>query len=321
MVGAGVHTTQTVGLALATDLAPVEAHPKIVGLMYVMLLLGMLVSALVFGHLLADFTPGKLVQVIQGSAVVTMALNLFSLWKQEPRDRTLAASIAPIPTFRESWDSMTEGGRATRRLLAIGLGTLGFSMQDVLLEPYGGQVLGLTVGDTTLLTATLATGGLFGFGLASRVLSRGADPIRMAGYGALAGIPGFLLVMLAVPWQSRPVFSLGVFLIGFGGGLFGHGTLTATMTLAPKDQAGLALGAWGAVQATAAGVALAVAGVMRDVLSALASTRGYGPATGYNLVYSLEVLLLAATILVMIPLLRRGPALGRATPGRLEAAE
>ncbi|NVO08192.1 MAG: PucC family protein, partial [Rhodoferax sp.] len=35
MVGAGLHTTQTVGLALATDLAPVESQPKVVGLMYV----------------------------------------------------------------------------------------------------------------------------------------------------------------------------------------------------------------------------------------------------------------------------------------------
>ena len=58
LVGAGLHTMQTVGLALATDLAPPESQPKVVGLMYVMLLVGMIVSALVFGALLADFTPG-----------------------------------------------------------------------------------------------------------------------------------------------------------------------------------------------------------------------------------------------------------------------
>jgi BCD family chlorophyll transporter-like MFS transporter len=58
LVGAGLHTTQTVGLALATDLAPVEDHPKVVGLMYVMLLTGMVFSALRFGYLLRDFSPG-----------------------------------------------------------------------------------------------------------------------------------------------------------------------------------------------------------------------------------------------------------------------
>ena len=57
LVGAGLHTIQTVGLALATDLAPTESQPKVVGLMYVMLLFGMIGSALLFGWFLADFTP------------------------------------------------------------------------------------------------------------------------------------------------------------------------------------------------------------------------------------------------------------------------
>ena len=123
---------------------------------------------------------------------------------------------------------------------------MAFSMEDVLLEPYGGQVLRLAVGDTTKLTAALAVGGLFGFWLASRILSRGADPFRMASFGALVGVPAFCLVILSAPLMSQWVFGLGTLLIGFGAGLFGHGTLTATMNLAPKGQSGLALGAWGA---------------------------------------------------------------------------
>ena len=59
LVGAGLHTTQTAGLALATDLAPVESQPKVVGLMYVMLLVGTMFSAMLFGHLLADFSPAR----------------------------------------------------------------------------------------------------------------------------------------------------------------------------------------------------------------------------------------------------------------------
>ena len=75
LVGVGLHTTQTVGLALATDLAPLESQPKVVGLMYVMLLLGTIASALLFGLMLADFSPARLIQVIQASAVVTIVLK------------------------------------------------------------------------------------------------------------------------------------------------------------------------------------------------------------------------------------------------------
>ena len=60
--------------------------------MYVSQLLGMIVSALVFGALLEEFTPARLIQVIQGSAVVTIALNLLALWKQETRLRGMLAT-------------------------------------------------------------------------------------------------------------------------------------------------------------------------------------------------------------------------------------
>ncbi len=306
LVGAGLHTTQTVGLALATDLAPTESQPKVVGLMYVMLLFGMIASALGFGALLANFSPGRLIQVIQGAALATIILNTVALWKQEPRRRTAAAqSRQPRPSFRESWESFISGDHAMRRLIVLGLGTMAFSMEDVLLEPYGGQILHLAVGDTTKLTATLAVGGLLGFWLASRVLSRGADPFRMVGYGVLVGIPAFLAVILAAPMASKMMFGGGTLLIGFGAGLFGHGTLTATMNLAPPHQTGLALGAWGAVQASAAGLAIALGGIIRDVVAGIAPQTMFGAAIAYDVVYGIELVLLMATIVTMIPLMRR----------------
>ncbi len=110
LVGAGLHITQTAGLALATDLVPQESQPKVVGLMYVMLLAGMIVSALAFGAALADFSPGRLVQVIQASAVATLVLNSIALWKQESRDRSRTVKPAVEPTFRESWETFAHGG-------------------------------------------------------------------------------------------------------------------------------------------------------------------------------------------------------------------
>jgi len=310
LVGAGVHTVQTAGLALATDLTPVESHPKVVGLMYVMLLAGMIVSALAFGAALANFSPGRLVQVIQGAAVATILLNLAAMWKQETRRPPRgAAAPAADPTFSEAWATFCQGGHAIRRLVVVGIGTVAFGMADILLEPYGGQVLHFTVGATTKLTALLALGGLLGFSWASHVLGRGGDPYRMTQAGALIGLPGFLLVIFSAPMGIPWVFLVGNFMIGFGGAVFGHGTLTATMNAAPKDQAGLALGAWGAVQATGAGLGIAVSGVIRDVVNAVLGTMQGpwglpGAASGYMTVYGLEITLLVATVIATIPLIR-----------------
>ena len=311
LVGAGVHTVQTAGLALATDLTPAESHPKVVGLMYVMLLIGMIVSALVFGAVLVDFSPGRLVQVIQSAALVTMLLNGVAMWKQETRRSTRGVvPAAQDPTFRESWLKFCEGDDTIRRLVIVGLGTMAFGMADILLEPFGGHVLHLSVSATTKLTALFAVGGLFGFGLAAKVIGRGADPYVIARNGALIGLPAFALVMLAAPLQLPILFLVGNFLIGFGGALFGHGTLTATMNRAPKAQAGLALGAWGAVQATAAGIGMAMSGAIRDLVDAWrGATAPAGAAAdgayGYMTVYAIEITLLIATVLVTLPLIRR----------------
>ena len=86
--------------------------------------------------------------------------------------------------------------------------------------------------------------------------------------------------------------------------------LTAAMNLAESGMGGLALGAWGAVQATAAGAAMALSGVLRDSVSALAESGSLGaairgPAAGYSVVYHIEILLLFVTLAVVGPLVHR----------------
>ena len=309
LVGAGLHTVQTVGLALATDLVSEESQPRVVGLMYVTLLVGMIASAVIFGAALTDFNPARLVQVIQSAAVATIVLNITAMWKQEVRDPNRTRVGRNEPTFAESWAQFISAPDAVRRLIALGVGTMAFSMQDVLLEPYGGQVLGLTVASTTRLTATLSLGGLTGFLLASRILSRGSNPFRLSCFGALIGIPGFVAVLLAAPAHSASIFFAGTLLIGFGAGLLSHGTLTATMQAAPASQRGLALGAWGAVQASAAGIAVAGGGILRDVIQS-AGSRGVpglgpaGPAAAYSVVYAIEIVMLLAAFAAMLPMTR-----------------
>eukprot|EP01041_Mallomonas_annulata_P041870 gene41870-66032_t len=163
-----MHTVQTAGLALATDLAPPERQPQVVGLMYVMQLVGMIGSALMLGHLLRDYSPGQLIRVVQAVAVMTLVLNVIALWKQEPRSRLRKPGTPLEHTFRQAWQLFCQGPNTVRRLLAVGLGTMAFTMEDVLLEPYGGEILGLGVGATTVLTALLAGGALVAFGLAAR---------------------------------------------------------------------------------------------------------------------------------------------------------
>jgi BCD family chlorophyll transporter-like MFS transporter len=331
MTGVGMHMTQTAGLALAADRATDETRPRVVALLYVMFLVGMAGSAVIVGWLLRDYDPIRLVRVVQGCAAATMVLNLVALWKQEKvRPMSQAERAAPRPEFRAAWADLMAGGSAGRLLAVVALGTLAFNMQDVLLEPYGGEILGLPVSATTMLTAMWATGALAGFVWAGRTLARGADPMRAAARGILIGIAAFSAVVFAAPLESPALFFAGAGGIGLGGGLFAVSTLHAAMTLPARGTAGrgLALGAWGAAQATAAGAAVFLGGALRDGIGGLALSGRLGPgladpALGYSFVYHLEIGLLFATLVVLGPLVRAAlPATDRPSgAGKIGIAE
>ncbi|WP_430464672.1 PucC family protein [Tabrizicola sp.] len=312
MAGLGVHMTQTAGLALASDRATDETRPRVVALLYVMFLIGMAISAVIVGALLQDFSDLRLIRVVQGCALATLVLNLIALWKQEKvRPMSDAERAEPRPRFGDAWADLMAGGTAGRLLAVVAVGAFGFNMQDVLLEPYGGEILGLSVSATTLLTAVYAGGALLGFGLAARWLGRGTDPYRMAGRGILIGIGAFAAVIFAGPLNSALVFFGGAMCIGLGGGLFSVATLTAAMAMPTGGRAGrgLALGAWGAAQATAAGLSIAFGGAIRDGITALATGGHLGaafdtPAIGYTFVYHTEIGLLFITLILLGPLVR-----------------
>lgn len=312
VTGLGLHMTQTAGLALASDRATDETRHRVVALLYVMFLLGMGASALIIGFLLQDFTSLKLIRVVQGAAVIGIVLNVIALWKQEHvRPMSREEREAPRPKFSDAWADLMAGGTAGRLLAVVFLGTMAFNMQDVLLEPYGGEILGLSVAATTTLTALWSIGALMGFALAARMLSRRANPYRMAATGILAGIIAFSTVIFAAPMNSPMIFFAGAAMIGFGGGLFAISTLMAAMTMPAQGLAGrgLALGAWGAAQATAAGSSIAIGGTLRDWVNHLALQGQLGEAlnsnaTGYSVVYHTEIAILFITLVALGPLVR-----------------
>jgi len=264
---------------------------------------------------------------VQGSALVVLALNAIALWKQEPRNPQRAAALKTEvqPKFAEVWAQFIALPLARRFLWATAFGTAAFNMQDIVLEPYGGEILKLSVGATSALTAMLAAGGLMGFYFSGRRLAKGVDPMRLAAYGALAGLPAFSAVIFSAPMDAGWLFRVGALGIGFGGGLFAVGTLFTAMRMEGKF-VGLALGAWGAVQSAAAGIAMFFGGALRDLVSGITTQGLWGPAmtdpsVSYSMVYHVEMLFLFVTLVAIGPLVKRNADFSTPVPSTLGLAE
>jgi BCD family chlorophyll transporter-like MFS transporter len=229
------------------------------------------------------------------------------MWKQESRQAKRGAR-AP-GGFSASWKELIAMPQMRRFLWTVGLGSLAFSMQDIVLEPYGAEILGLDVGNTSSLTAMGAIGSLVSFGLSAKWLASGWHACRLASFGILIGLPAFALVIFAAPTESVTMFRTGVVLIGFGSGLFSVGMLVTAMSFQNTRMSGLILGTWGAVQATATGAAMAMGGALRDVVTEMALSGRLGealnsPITGYSFVYHLEIYLLFVVLIALGPLLK-----------------
>ena len=214
MTGFGMHMTQTAGLALASDRADDITRPRVVSLLYVMYLAGMGLSALLIGWLLRDFSNLTLIRVVQGAAITGLLLNLFALWKQEHvMPMTASERAQPRPVFSNAWADFMATPSASRLIVVVFVGTLAFNMQDVLLEPYGGEVLGLSVGKTTWLTAAWSLGALIGLAFAARHLRSGAAEHQLMSKAVLVGIIAVIAVILATPAASPLLFFTGTTLI------------------------------------------------------------------------------------------------------------
>ena len=311
LVGAGMQTTQTAGLALATDIADPNNRPRIVAMMYAMLLMGMVFSGILFSVFLEPFSPLQLVRVIQGVAIITLFLNLFALWKQEVRQPRKTSPEIAQPRFTDSWREFINKPSIRRFLFMLGVGTTAFSMQDIILEPYGGEILHLDVSATSFLTALIAFGSLLAFSLSARWMVRGYNAYRIAAFGLLLGLIAFTTVIFSDPLGSPILFRCGAFLIGFSGGLFAVSTLTIAMSMEQENMSGMVIGAWGAVTASCSGIGMSLGGVIRDLATQFAMSGSMGsvlmnPAIGYSIVYHIEIYLLFITLIALGPLVAKG---------------
>ena len=303
--GIGMHITQTVGLALAADRATKENRPRVVALLYFMFLFGMGISAVVIGILLADFSKLRLIQVVQGSAVLTLILNLVAVWRQEQIIINQQKNDKSEKFFL-SWKKFISDRKTNSLIWVVFWGTLAFSMQDVLLEPYGGQILGLSVSETTNLTGVWALGALLGLALAANNSKKTVSSVSNAMTALLIGIVGFSAIIFSSPMQFPFLYFLGTLFIGFGTGLFSVSLLIIAMALSSKTNlgSGFILGSWGAAQAIGAGLGIAVGGILRDVVNKIALS-GYLGSTfennsiGYIFVYHLEILFIFITLIAL----------------------
>jgi BCD family chlorophyll transporter-like MFS transporter len=300
----GSHVAQTAYLALVTDLTPQRERTRAVAFLWTALILGQITSSFVISYWLSDYTPMKLVQVMQTSSIVFLACAIAAIWKQDQMVNVTETEGEDDFTHRV-W-SIVKTPRIRLFFLTVFLGTIGLTEQDVLMEPYAGQVLGMTVGETSRITGFWGIGMLVAMLIAARVVPRLSSPLPVAMVSCTLGLCAMVVVIGVSVVQSVPMLLGGVMLVGLSNGLFLISTLSLVVSMADIKTAGLFVGMWGLCQTTGTGLSNIVGGAVRD-----AFTTPSNPVAGYVAAYTGEMLLLCVAFVLLLSIPRGSFATSR----------
>lgn len=294
LYGVGVNIVETTYLAMVSDNTEPEERGKILAILWLMLVIGTVTGSLFIGLSLIDYSLGALISAMQMSAFIFVVCMVLSLIRQEKLrpDGRLVREIEQVArqSLGESLKIVWNTPALRSMFFVFFIATLGFGTHDVLLEPYGAQILDMSVTATTLLTA------LWGVAMIIAVITAGwwlwtrGQSGRLLISGALVGMMGFLTVTYAGTIESTLLFQIGVAGIGFGRGLFIVGSIATVMSLADRGHTGLFMGIWGVVQSLAQGFGTIGGGVARDAI---------GSATG-NVLYGYTSVYAAASVFLFV---------------------
>jgi MFS transporter, BCD family, chlorophyll transporter len=269
LYGLGRNLAHNTYQALITDRYDKTQRTRAVTFYEVATLLGAVMGAGFIGRALETYEPGRLVSVGTGVAVAVFVLALFAAIKQEPKDLVTANATerARQVPFQKVFKEVVLADRQVRILFTLVIFTfIGTLAQDALLEPYGGLVLGMSVGDTTRLTMFWGLGVLVSMLLSGLFLIKLLGFMRLMRTGIILSIAVFIGLIVVGAMGNAGAFRSLVFVMGIGTGLAGAGMLSSVILFATPIRAGMLLGVFGVANMVGHAFGNLMGGAIVDVM-------------------------------------------------------
>jgi len=294
-IGVGVGSAGTALLVLLAKRVEAGRRAAAATIVWMMMIAGFAVTAMIAGHLLDPYSPLRLVAVTSGVSLVAFLIAVPALWGVEGR-ATIASAIPErararfVDALRQVWAEPA----ARRFTVFVFVSMLAYSAQDLILEPFAGMVFRMTPGESTRLSGVQHGGVLAGMLLVAVAGSVGRGRFGtlrawtiggcLASGAALAGLVG--AAVHGPGWPLRE----SVFLLGVANGAFAVAAIGSMMELAGRgreSREGVRMGLWGAAQAVAFGLGDLAGTAASDVARHLMGS----PAQAYAVVFSAEAVL------------------------------
>ncbi|MEW6717577.1 MAG: BCD family MFS transporter [Chloroflexota bacterium] len=291
--GLGYNFATVAYLSLASEISGEKERGRTIAIMWFMMITSIIITAIVLSRLVDPYTPEALLRAFRIVGFTALFLGIFSTWGLEKH-----STLSPETDKQHSWRTyaLTVLSNPQAKLFFGYMIILLVAIfgQDLLLEPYAGEAFGMTVKATTRITAIWGSCVLVAL-LIGGWLERQVDKRKVAKWGALIALFGFLCIAFGGILTNTIVFYLGVTALGFGTGLSTVSNLSLMLDMTIPSNVGLYIGAWGMASALARLIGSVLGGVVRDVLTQITNK----PVVAFIVVFSLEAALLGVSLILL----------------------
>jgi BCD family chlorophyll transporter-like MFS transporter len=298
LVGLGVGAAGTSLLVLLASIVAESRRPAAASIVWIMMIAGFVLTTAIAGRLLDPYSGERLIAVAFGVSALAFLLAVAAVWGIESRHvplRAVAAQPGEKTPFRQALAEVWAEPDARRFTVFVFLSMLAYSAQDLVLEPFAGQIFGLSLGETTSL-ASLQHGGVLVGMIVIALVGSFASHTR---FGAMRGwtvagcaAAALAMLMLVAAGQIGHGWPLAhsYFALGVANGVFAAAAIASMMLMVGKGRErreGVRMGMWGAAQAIAFGLGSLAGAVGLD----LARVTFANTASAYAAVFVADALL------------------------------
>ncbi|MEH2069375.1 MAG: BCD family MFS transporter [Nostoc sp.] len=295
--GLGICASSTAFAALLVDISEENNRSKVVGVVWSMLLVGIIIGAIISSSLLKQLTPEATVATLQASVnrlfitvpVIVLALAFIATLGVEKKysqylSRSTLVNREDSITLGNAWKILTASRQTGLFFTFLLVMTISLFMQDPILEPYAGQVFKMPLAESTKLNAFYGIGTLIGYIVTGFLVVPLLGKRRTARLGCI--LVAFAVGLLAISgFSANPGFlKFGLVLFGLAAGFLTTAAISLMLDLTAAEAAGTFIGAWGLAQSISRGLAVVIGGTLLDLGRNLLPNL----VLAYGLVFALE---------------------------------
>ncbi len=294
--GIGRNLAHNTFQALLADKFHGGSRPRAVTGYEVATVLGLIIGAGALSGVLSAYNAAQLMSVAIAIATITFVLALIAAIVQEPRTEktAIATAKARAMPFSKVFKEVVWADRQVRLFFfLIMFAFVGTLAQDVFLEPYGGLVLDMDIGETAALTQFWGVGLIISMLISGWILIRWLGYMRVLRIGLIVSVVVFTGIIAAGAVGNVNLFRILVLVMGLGTGLAGAGMLSIIINFTSNLRAGLLLGVWGFANQLGRALGSLMAGGVVDIMLRVTGNNAF---VSYATVFVLEIVMLIVAL-------------------------